>query len=527
MVYLLQHLLAQSVERDPHHPAVRFGDQQISYAQLDDLSGRLAEVLVERGLRKGERVGIYMPKSHLSVVSIFAILRAGGVYVPIDPNAPIARVEYILGDCGMRHLITAGKKLQGLRESGALHRLPDLRTLVSLEGAGDPSGLPDGAQVVPWVTVLETAPLERVADGTDADLAYILYTSGSTGVPKGVMISHRAARTFVDWSHERFGMSPADVVSSHAPLHFDLSIFDIFTTIKAGGTVVMLPEWLSTFPGRMAEFIRRERISVWYSVPSALTLMLLRGNFAQQEYPDLRVVLFAGEVFPVKYLREIKGCTRARWFNLYGPTETNVCTYHEVGELPEEQTEPVPIGRAIENYEVFALNEAGRPIAPGEEGELYARGPGLMSGYWGDPEKTRKGLVLNPLQPNFEDPAYRTGDRVTLDDEGNYLYRGRRDHMVKSRGYRIELGEIETVLYSHPDVTEAAVVAIPDEELTNRLQAFVVCAPGGSLTVDALQRYCHDRIPRYMVPELVVFRDALPKTSTGKVDRQTLLATTR
>jgi acyl-coenzyme A synthetase/AMP-(fatty) acid ligase len=336
------------------------------------------------------------------------------------------------------------------------------------------------------------------------------------------MISHRAAFTFVDWTHEYFAISEHDVVSNHAPLHFDLSIFDIFTTVKAGATVVLVPEYLSGFPVAFAQFIRDQRITAWYSVPSALILMLTRGNFGKHGYPDLRLILFAGEVFPIKYLRMLRQCTTARLFNLYGPTETNVCTFYEVTEVPPARTEPVPIGTAIANYEVFAVNTHGQLITPGEVGELYARGPGLMSGYWGDPEKTRMVLVPNMLQPHYEERVCRTGDLVTLDEAGNYVYLGRRDHMVKSRGYRIELGEIEAVLYSHPGITAAAVVAIPDEEVTNRLKAFIVPSAPGSLTAQDVQDHCRRRIPKYMVPEFVEFRDALPQTSTGKVDRKAL-----
>jgi acyl-coenzyme A synthetase/AMP-(fatty) acid ligase len=301
-----------------------------------------------------------------------------------------------------------------------------------------------------------------------------------------------------------------------------LSIFDIFTTIKAGGTVVLVPERMSTFPVTMSQLIRDQKITVWYSVPSALILMLVHGNFTKYTYPGLRLILFAGEVFPIKYLRALRESTTARLFNLYGPTETNVCTFYEVTDLPPEQTTPVPIGRAIANYDVFAVRDDGELIKPGEVGELYARGPGLMSGYWGDPEKTDRVLVPNRFQTGFQERICRTGDLVSLDGDGNYLYLGRRDHMVKSRGYRIELGEIETALYTHPKIREAAVVAIPDEEVTNRLKAFVVADEKGVPTAQEIQRHCQERIPKYMVPEMIEFRDFLPKTSTGKIDRQSL-----
>ena len=527
MVYQLWHLLADSAARTPDAVAVTFGGERLTYAELDDHSSRLAALLAAHGVARGARVGFMLPKTPRSIVAIFGILKAGGVYVPIDAASPPGRVAYIVRDCGIRHLITRGEHAAAL--AGALAEAGgsggELDLVLRTDGDGTAAGAP-AAAARPWSDITGFEPLPPDPSGCETDLAYVLYTSGSTGAPKGVMISHRASLTFIDWAHDRFAVTARDVVSSHAPLHFDLSIFDIFATIKAGACIVIVPERLSTFPVKLAEFIRDERISIWYSVPSALTLMLERGNFATHQYPDLRVILFAGEVFPIKFLQALMRATPALLYNLYGPTETNVCTYYEVRPSDLERTTPVPIGVPIANYDVFAVNEHGARIGPGgERGELWGRGPGLMSGYWGDLEKTQRTLRPNPFLPHLSnDRIFATGDIVSIDEEGNFIYHGRRDNMVKSRGYRIELGEVEAALYRHPRVREAAVIPVPDPLVTNRLRAIVALDEPQGATVDDLREFCRKHLPRYMVPDVLELRDRLPKTSTGKVDRQALAA---
>jgi acyl-CoA synthetase (AMP-forming)/AMP-acid ligase II len=216
---------------------------------------------------------------------------------------------------------------------------------------------------------------------------------------------------------------------------------------------------------------------------------------------------------------------RARYLNWYGPTETNVCTSFEVPAAEDrgEIIAPVPIGKACDNTEVFAVTSEGRRVSrPGDEGELYVRGPGLMQGYWGDRDKTREVLVRNPFQDAYDEPAYRTGDLVTLDDDGNYVFLGRRDGMVKTRGYRVELGEVEAALYAHPAIREAVVLPIPDDLLGSRLQAVVSANGSDPLTRQEVLEHCRRLLPRYMVPDVVEFCEALPRTSTGKVDRTRL-----
>jgi acyl-coenzyme A synthetase/AMP-(fatty) acid ligase len=258
--------------------------------------------------------------------------------------------------------------------------------------------------------------------------------------------------------------------------------------------------------------------------------MVTYGRLDTHDLSSLRAVLFAGEVFPMKYLRRlVAAIPHAGFYNLYGPTETNVCTYYRVQPddvTPARGDHPLPIGRACENMEVFAVNEQGELVTePGQEGELWARGSCVAQGYWGDREKTARSFVQNPFQPFYHDVAYRTGDIVTLaPDQTNWIYVGRRDHMIKSRGYRVELGEVESALYKHENVKEAAVVAIPDELLGNRIRAFVVPLESSALTPKELEVFCGRQLPKYMVPERIEFRDVLPKTSSGKIDRTALLA---
>ena len=520
MGYLLQHLLVRSAEQHPNKVAVIYRDKKISYKELDENTNKLAKTLIAHGVKRGDRVGIYMNKSISSIISIHGILKAGAVYVPLDPNAPLTRSTYIIQNCGIRCLLTSTTRIGNVAEM-----FPEKNPLVCIVLTDDqPYGKELMTKTISWSEVMSAEGAIPAENPTiDTDLAYILYTSGSTGVPKGVMISHLNSLTFVNWAYTTFNLNLEDRVSNHAPLHFDLSIFDIFATFKAGATLVIVPEVISAFPGRLAEWIDVNQITVWYSVPSILSMMVLQGKLDRYKLSKLRTILFAGEVFPVKYLRELMMLIpHAEYYNLYGPTETNVITYFKVERIPPEQIKPVPIGKACNNMEVFALKEDGTYVTePREEGELLARGSCLAQGYWGDDEKTNQSFIANPTQPYVRERIYKTGDLVTIDENGDYIFLGRRDHMIKSRGYRIELGDIEAALYSHPDIKEGAVVAVPDDVVGNRIKAFVALKCEGIDPTD-LQAFLAEKIPKYMVPEIIEFRESLPKLSTGKIDKKML-----
>jgi amino acid adenylation domain-containing protein len=518
MSYLLQQLLTRSAALYPEKLAVWARGRSLTYRQLEERSNQLANLLRDRGVKKGDRVGLFFPKCVESLVCMFGVLKAGGVYVPLDPQAPPERIGYIIGNCGIRVLLTNREKRK-LLDHAVLESL-DFCVMTDESGANG-----SGQTVVPWALLAEhpeaSAPAVTL---TETDLAYILYTSGSTGRPKGVLLSHQNALTFVEWCAAEFKLTSEDRLSNHAPLHFDLSVFDVYNAIEAGATVYLVTEDLVLFPATLAKFIEDHAITVWYSVPSALTLLLLHGNLEAGKIAQLRTILFAGEVFPMKYLRQLADLLpKVELYNLYGPTETNVCTYYKVDRESLAEIEKLPIGVACGNTEVFAVNDKDQVVTqPGETGELYVRGPSVTYGYWGDQEKTRQMVVPNRFQSHFEEKIYRTGDLVALGKDGNYHFLGRRDSMIKSRGYRIELGEIEVALLSHPGVREAAAVAIPDEIVGNRIKAVIAAHVAESLKAGELQHYCAARIPKYMIPEHIEFRESLPKTSTGKIDRMQL-----
>ncbi len=517
MRYLLSHVVDEAARTQPTHDAVRFSGLSLSYAELARRSNGLARILVDRGVRRGDRVGIFMNKSLDSAVAIHGIMKAGGAYVPLDPFAPPARVAFVIRDCGIRHLVTSDLKLD---QSQLLAEGLDRMTLVGASPR-------DGHDAVGWVEVEASASDSAPAiELTEQDLAYILYTSGSTGTPKGIMHTHRSGLSFAEWAAATYGLTPSDRVSNHAPLHFDLSTFDFFATAVAGATTVVVPEALTKLPADLARLMAKERLTVWYSVPFALMQMLERGSLAKLDLSTLRWLLFAGEVFPVKHLRELMAALpHVRFSNLYGPTETNVCTFYNLPPTLPPGDEPISIGRPCENVESLIVDEDGRPVAEGEAGELLIRGGVVMRGYWGRPDLNEKGFFRRPVfGRHYEDVFYRTGDLVERMPDGNLTYLGRKDRQVKTRGYRVELDEVEAVILSLVSIEEAAAFVVPDGQGSNLIEAAVTVKAGFQLTPEAVMNHASARLPHYAVPATIRVMEVFPRTSTGKIDRRELQA---
>jgi amino acid adenylation domain-containing protein len=524
--YLLHHLLEDGASRWPDDTAVLFKDRSLSYSELLAGANRVASFLAGNGVAPGDRVGIMTEKSVESIVSVFGVLKAGAAYVPFDPSTPPGRIRHIVESCRIGTVIASPKGAAAL--AGAVGDRSGGPPAVLVAGPRGEEAA--GGGLFPRTAYWEELPGEGAVgppdtDSTDLRPAYILHTSGSTGVPKGVVISHRNALAFVDMAKEFFGVGPGDRLANHAPLNFDLSMFDIYTAIRAGAAVVPVPEILSVFPVRLAEYIERKSVTVWNSVSSVLSLLAARGTLENFGFRSLRTVIFSGEILPVKYLRILKSRMRnAVFYNIYGQTEANSSTFYRVGDIPDNDAWKIPIGRPFPNFEVFLLDEAGRAVeAPGGEGELYVKGSTVAMGYWGDEARTRERFVPDPRLPGSPACVYRTGDLARIGEDGNLVFGGRKDHLVKSRGYRIELDEIEIALASCPDVRQAAAIPVPDDLVGNRIFACVSRAEGAALDATALRGHCGRILPPYMVPDEILFFRELPRNDHGKVDRRALL----
>jgi amino acid adenylation domain-containing protein len=502
----------------PDHVAViEPGKGSISYRDLDAVSDRLRDRLRADGVGPGDRVGLCLHKSIDTVAAIYGILKLGAAYVPVDPGAPPARNAFILNNCAVKLAVIAARFEDHLRVE--LEKLGTMPRLFVLADTGGGAGL---RRALDEAEAKRPAPSTPTANPAPGELAYILYTSGSTGKPKGVMLSHENAVSFVDWCSEVFAPRTSDRFSSHAPFHFDLSILDIHLTLKHGATLVLVAEDIGKDPVRLAPLIADQRITCWYSAPSILSLLAQYGKLDSYDYSALRLMLFAGEVFPVKHLRTLTNLLPApEYFNLYGPTETNVCTFYQVSlPIPDERSVPFPIGKVCSHLEARVLDDRGREAPRGDEGELCIAGRGVMQGYWSLPEQTSRAFHKDESGRRW----YKTGDIVVEAADGDYTYLGRRDRMIKRRGYRVELGEIEAGLYRHPSVKEAAVVAVADEEAGHRVKVFLSCRDAKHPSLVQMKGFCAQNLPLYMIPDEFVWCDALPKTSTDKVDYQRLKA---
>ena len=521
-LFLLPQIIDQSADRFPDNLLFRFEDTALTYATAVAQANQLAHMLAAQGVRRGDRVGIYLHKSLASGVAIYGIMKAGAAYVPLDPTLPISRLTFVIRDCGIRHVISESSKLANLQEVATA--VPHLQCVI---GPKAPPNAP--FRVISWQEVAQMPPSKPVVPGLmEDDLAYIMYTSGSTGDPKGMMHTHRSGLSYAKASAKLYDIQPSDILGNHSPLHFDVSTFDYFSGPLAGATTVIVPEEYKMLPASLSELIQDERMTIWYSVVTALVELLLRGALEHRNWTALRWVLYCGEPFPPKHLTALMATLpQARFSNVYGPAEVNQCSYFHVPPLPNKYEDRyTPIGKVWDIADWLVVDEQDEIVPSREAGELLIAAPTRMQGYWNRSDLTEAGFYRQRPFPGspYEKIFYRTGDLVQLDEDGEFKFLGRKDRQIKMRGYRVELDEIEAAISSHEAVAETAVYTLPDGTGSQLIEAAVVFKAGTNTIMPELINHASARLPVYAVPPSFVKLDSFPRTGSGKINRRALQA---
>jgi amino acid adenylation domain-containing protein len=494
---MLQTLFQQQVSQRARQAAVIAANGSLTYEELGCRANNLARKLSEMGARPNTLIAVVMEKGWEQVVALMGILQSGAAYLPIDPGLPEERLRHLLDHGRVRVALTQSRTDKRLRWPSGIERIS--------------------------VDTLKARPLDGmpVEDAqTPQDLAYVIYTSGSTGLPKGVMIDHAGAVNTILDVNRRFRVGPGDKVFAISNLWFDLSVYDVFGTLAAGGTIVMPEASGARDPAHWAELIRREKVTVWNSVPALMEMLVAHASGGGEcSAESLRLVLLSGDWIPVSLPGKVEELTRgARVISLGGATEASIWSIlYQVCDRSADLAS-IPYGRPMANQRFFVLSEEMEPVPTWVQGDLYIAGMGLALGYWNDEARTKESFITHP---RTGERLYRTGDLGRYLPDGNIEFLGRKDFQVKLCGYRVELGEVEAALGKHPLVRSSAVVAVGPRE-SRRLVAYVAADRGSWPTVDDLSQYLKDKLPSYMVPSCFVILDSLPLTPNGKVDRKAL-----
>ena len=511
---LLHEYLGRSAKKYPEKEALIFEEQRFSYSQIDALSTQLAYQLIKLGVKRHNRVLIFLDNCPEAAIALFAILKAGATFVMLNGAIKAPKLSYILQDSGATLLITHGQKSKIVTQ--ALSPIP--KALETIIWIGERSNIPDGLSHLShnWSELIENKS-EKVnfPRVIDADLATLIYTSGSTGEPKGIMSTHHqvisAARSIINYLENR----PDDIIINTLPLSFDYGLYQVIMSVMFGGTVVLEKTFM--FPVEILKRIKKEKVTGFPIVPTILAMLLNIKDIQKYNLSSLRYLSNTGAALPVEHIRRLRELLPdTRIYSMYGLTECKRVSYLPPALIDQK---PKSVGIPMPNCEVFVVDDNGKELPPGEIGELVIRGSNVMSGYWNDPELTAK-TYRQDLIPG--ETVLFSGDLFKKDDEGYLYFVGRRDDMIKTKGERVSPKEIENMISHLSGVREVAIIGIPDDILGKSIKAFIVLDNKIKLLEQQVRKYCSENLEIFMVPKYIEFIEELPKTPNGKVDKQAL-----
>ena len=509
---LVQQFLERSTERTPEKIALVHGKDRLSYAQMDSYANRVASALRDNGVRRGDRVGIFMDNSVEAALSLFGVLKADAAFVMINPTTKSDKVEFILNNCAATAIMTQGQRLGVV----STIKVPSLRLAVS-------TSLPVSAQSDGNVRFLSFEKVVAQYPDTpvrprniDIDLAAIIYTSGTTGFPKGVALTHLNVITAANAITEYLENRSDDVIINLLPLSFDYGLYQLLMAFKVGGRLIL--EKSFTYPGLVLELISHEKVTGFPGVPTIFAILLSMKNIDKRDFRSIRYLTNTAAALPVAHIERLRNLfPYAKLYSMYGLTECKRVTFLPPSELDRR---PSSVGRGMPNEEVFLVDENGNRIGQeGGIGELVVRGSNVMKGYWNNPEETSR--YLKPGKYPWEMELH-TGDVFRIDEEGYLYFQGRKDDIIKSRGEKVSPKEVENVLYGMPGILEAAVVGVDDPLLGQAVKAFVALEQGISLNEKAIIEFCKNNLEDIFVPKYIEIRPSLPKTESGKIKKSGL-----
>ena len=485
--------LDKTAKKYPEKIGVKDIDKQYTFSKIRENALKVGSVLGEKGLFK-KPIAIFLDKNVDCFCSMFGVAYSGNFYTILDVTMPQARIERILRILDAEAIITDKKHEQDIQK---------------LDLKFSPIYIEDI-----YTRTINNLMIECIQNRIiDTDVLYILFTSGSTGDPKGVIISHRNVITYMEWSGKVFGFDSNTIFGSQTPFYFSMSVLDIFQTIRTGAEFVIIPKKLFSLPGDLISYIDETQINTIYWVPSALCQLANINALDNPKLKCVKMILFAGEVMPAKQLNMWRrALPDAFYANLFGPTEvTDICTYYILDrEIADDES--IPIGKTCDNMDVFIVDENGKEVTGTQEGEMLVRGASVAYGYYKNPEKTKEAFIQNPLQDSYEEKVYRTGDLVHYNENGEIIYVSRKDFQIKHMGYRIELGEIETAASAIAQIDRVCCIY----DMAN---SEIVLFYTGAIDAKDIKKNIKKKVPRYMIPTRYVTMEEMPLNLNGKIDR--------